>query len=284
LANPEICDKVLPQIMHYYDTAIDPQFESPELLYGRVGFLAMMIQLWKKLGTKALGIYPTFKNQISHLMDIILIEGARNADAECPLVWSWHKKKYWGAAHGSTGILFIFLSGYEEFIKGGKWEQPIKTTIEFLGKAAARDGNFPSRKDGGTSLVQWCHGPPALIFTLCQAYKIWGTKEFLAVAEKAGEVVWKEGLLVKGPGLCHGVSGNAYAFLTLYNATNNPIYIWRAVEFIHAYFTPEYQSFMSKPDSPYSLYGGLSGMACLLIDILNDPKQARFPFYEDIGE
>jgi hypothetical protein len=32
-------------------------------------------------------------------------------------------------------------------------------------------------------------------------------------------VVWQQGLLKKGPGLCHGVAGNAYALLRLWKAT-----------------------------------------------------------------
>jgi hypothetical protein len=42
---------------------------------------------------------------------------------------------------------------------------------------------------------------------------------YLAAALRAGELVWTHGLLKKGPGLCHGVSGNAYALLRLYKTT-----------------------------------------------------------------
>ena len=35
-------------------------------------------------------------------------------------------------------------------------------------------------------------------------------------AEKAGELVWEEGLLLKGNGLCHGIAGNAYFLHSLY--------------------------------------------------------------------
>lgn len=42
---------------------------------------------------------------------------------------------------------------------------------------------------------------------------------YLPAALRAGELVWQQGLLFKGPGLCHGVSGNAYALLRLYKTT-----------------------------------------------------------------
>ena len=34
----------------------------------------------------------------------------------------------------------------------------------------------------------------------------------------AGEVTWKEGLVLKGNGLCNGISGNAYALHSLFRA------------------------------------------------------------------
>jgi hypothetical protein len=32
----------------------------------------------------------------------------------------------------------------------------------------------------------------------------------------------------QGVGLCHGISGNAYSFLSLYRATKNPVYLFKA--------------------------------------------------------
>lgn len=42
----------------------------------------------------------------------------------------------------------------------------------------------------------------------------------MPAALRAGELVWQRGLLKKGPGLCHGVSGNAYALARLYKTTH----------------------------------------------------------------
>lgn len=41
-------------------------------------------------------------------------------------------------------------------------------------------------------------------------------------------MVWQYGLLKKGYGLCHGAAGNAYAFLALYNLTQDVKYLYRA--------------------------------------------------------
>ena len=50
------------------------------------------------------------------------------------------------------------------------------------------------------------------------AHKVWGgdTDKYLTAARKAGDLIWQRGLIKKGPGLCHGVAGNGYAFLHLY--------------------------------------------------------------------
>ena len=52
--------------------------------------------------------------------------------------------------------------------------------------------------------------------------------ECLQAAERAGDVVWSSGLLKKGPGLCHGVSGNGYALLALYRCTGDEVHLQRA--------------------------------------------------------
>jgi hypothetical protein len=37
-------------------------------------------------------------------------------------------------------------------------------------------------------------------------------------ADDAGKIVWEEGLLKKGNGLCHGIAGNAYMLHALYRS------------------------------------------------------------------
>lgn len=55
-----------------------------------------------------------------------------------------------------------------------------------------------------------------------------GAPQYLVDALHCGEVVWRWGLLKKGYGLCHGVAGNAYAFLALYRQTQDPKHLYRA--------------------------------------------------------
>ena len=57
---------------------------------------------------------------------------------------------------------------------------------------------------------------------------MFGDRHYLDAAAACGEVVWERGLLYKGYGLCHGVSGNAYTFLQLYRLTGKQAYLDRA--------------------------------------------------------
>jgi lantibiotic modifying enzyme len=49
--------------------------------------------------------------------------------------------------------------------------------------------------------------------------QVFGHDDYLQTALKCGDVVWKRGLLTKGYSICHGVAGNAYTFLVLYQLT-----------------------------------------------------------------
>lgn len=50
-------------------------------------------------------------------------------------------------------------------------------------------------------------------------YQVFNDQKYLKLALDAGEVVWQRGLLKKGYSICHGVAGNAYCFLDLYQTT-----------------------------------------------------------------
>lgn len=107
-------------------------------------------------------------------------------------------------------------------------------------------------------------------------------RELRDAAIEAGEVVWKNGL-VKKVGLADGVSGNAYAFLSLYKLTKDAIYVERAKSFSCFLYdnarvlAAEGQDVMGA--NGYSLFHGLAGTACLWFDLLA-PANSRFPGYE----
>lgn len=112
--------------------------------------------------------------------------------------------------------------------------------------------------------------------------KVFGDEEFLEAAVNAAEVVWNRGLL-KRVGLCHGVSGNTYVFLSLYRLTGNSEFLYRAKAFAGFLLDRAHKLIsegdMHGGDHPYSLFEGIGGMAHLFLD-MTAPNDARFPGYE----
>jgi len=92
----------------------------------------------------------------------------------------------------------------------------------------------------------------------------------------------RRGLLKKGRGLCHGISGNAYFFLALHRITNSIEPLGRANQF--AAFAAAYFRELRTPDNPMSLFEGDAAYLCFCLD-LNAANQklttngwGHFPF------
>lgn len=192
-------------------------------------------------------------------------------------MWQWHEKTYLGAAHGVAGILYILLQA-RAFIKSSDLEHYIIPTLDWLMNLQFPSGNFPSSLESKSRdrLVQWCHGAPGFVPLCLLAYQLFNKEKYLKIAEKCGEVIWQRGLCTKGYSICHGVSGNAYAFLELYQTTKSPVYLYRACYFMEWCMAERPGTEMQRPDRPASLFEGLLGRLYLAEDILQ-PLNAKFP-------
>ncbi|CAJ0917564.1 unnamed protein product [Ranitomeya imitator] len=60
--------------------------------------------------------------------------------------------------------------------------------------------------------------------------------KYLKDAVDCGDVIWQRGLLRKGYGICHGTSGNGYAFLSLFHHTQDKKYLYRACKLIIVFY------------------------------------------------
>lgn len=99
--------------------------------------------------------------------------------------------------------------------------------------------------------------------------------EFL---ENMGYLIWEKGLLYKGFGLCHGISGNGIVFLYLYNLTNDKK--WYIMALKYALFSIKYfKKFYNIPDRPDSLYEGYAGLIVFLSFVLK-PDLTYFLGYD----
>jgi len=268
------------------------QMDSDEIVYGRAGYVQALLFLYQHKKD------VTLLEIADRVIQIIIISGkemAQSRGSTCPLMFKWHEKRYLGAAHGLAGILHIMLKTYsmllevtqddkkKEEIKGNL--QMVKECIHYLIGQKDSDCNYPSSlgKKGENELVQWCHGAPGIILLLCKAYEIYQDANLLQEAKAAAEVVWKRGLLRKGFGLCHGICGNAYSFLKLFQITKDPQYEHYAFQFSEFAWedSPLTHQLISTPSSPYSLFLGIAGAVCFYTDLLlsHNGHSIEFPTF-----
>ena len=81
--------------------------------------------------------------------------------SRCPLMYEWHNKKYYGAAHGIIGILFVLLQAGEKYITEDIMKDYIKPSIDYLKSKMYPSGNVPSSHGSeNDKLIHWCHGAP----------------------------------------------------------------------------------------------------------------------------
>ena len=119
---------------------------------------------------------------------------------------------------------------------------------------------------------------PGTALLLARAYLVWGDQHYKTALIQAADCVWNMGLL-KGPGLCQGISGNAFVFLLLHRMTGDLRYLHRAIKFADFLFSDTFHNGARESDHPVSLFEGWSGAVILCTDILF-PNQASFPFNE----
>ena len=122
---------------------------------------------------------------------------------------------------------------------------------------------------------------------------------------KAAELTWKEGLLLKGNGLCHGIAGNGLLLHSVARWHEGLSYDWpsfkdnvlkyrvRALMFARALSLESVQTPIEEnedrqrmnvgiADHPWSLMEGLAGEICMIADLIHpdDLTHARFPAYD----
>lgn len=219
--------------------------------------------MWGSPGTmlvaRALGLDDLWEESAAWL------RGQRDEDGLWEQDLYGAKQRYLGPAHGYAGC--VLALGDEP----GVAETARRFAVEENGFA-----NWPALADGGlaardgTIRTQWCHGAPGIVTSLASRLD-----EELALA--GGELTWHAGPLVKGASLCHGTAGNGYAFLALFNRTNDERWLARARAFaMHAVVQVE-QSRATHGRGRYTLWTGDLGTALYLADCLDGEGELPLP-------
>lgn len=87
--------------------------------------------------------------------------------------------------------------------------------------------------------MHFCHGATGAIPMLISAYHTFKDNVYLESLLKTGEMVWNNGLLKKGNGICQGITGNGYVLHSIYRLTKDVKWLNRAYRFALCTFDQE---------------------------------------------
>ncbi len=202
--------------------------------------------------------------------------------------WHWQsqvfgpKRHYYGACHGISGNANILLQGID-LLPSSYSEVIINRTVSTLNISAKREANLTNwvlctKPNIDKLLVQWCHGAAGIVTAMAMTPKdnSLNSKLLDELLESTGELVWQAGPLEKGSNICHGTSGNGYAFLYLYKRTGDSYWLDRAKKFaIHAVEQCRKDRLLYG-QGRYTLWTGDIGLAIYLQHCLY-PEHAAIP-------
>ncbi len=180
-----------------------------------------------------------------------------------------------GAIHGFSGNAMALIAGFDLLSKtqvSQITKRVMQTVVNTADQSDQHANWWPSwdsdkSKKNAHPLLHFCHGAPGIIATLARL-PVGENEEFDALLLKGGELIWDAGLLEKGPGLCHGTSGNGYAFLKLYERTGDDLWLKRARSYaMHAIEQVEHIKKWQK-HTRYPFWNGDPGVAVYLWDCL----------------
>mmetsp|Transcript_22604 Transcript_22604/g.33967 ORF Transcript_22604/g.33967 Transcript_22604/m.33967 type:complete len:465 (-) Transcript_22604:818-2212(-) len=299
-------DKIVPEYLSLLNGALE--CDSDEWLYGRAGYLhgLLAIRPYSDTNTKAL-----VDGAIDKIVRRIIVSGtsyARRCGSRSPLMYQWYGEEYLGAAHGVFGIVQQLLLARPALVcvwphnDLADFDKLVRGTLDYLQDQQIDKpfGNYPPcRGEKDDHLVHFCHGAPGAVFTFLSAHSTYSDTNaddrYLNMACDLAECIWRYGLLRKGPGLCHGIAGNAYCFLALQREdhSNSRKWIRRAAAMASFMDTlPQDKDWLLRPDHPMSLFEGLSGTVLFLADLISalrgmggdsegqPPFSPSFPLYE----
>ncbi|CAJ0601100.1 unnamed protein product [Cylicocyclus nassatus] len=282
MTNSDMRQSLIAKIEDVADVLARDDYPSDEMLVGRAGYLSGVMWIRTTIDSSLVS-----NDCVQKVLSAMLRSG-RNYSMQrrspCPLMYDYHGTEYLGAAHGLAGILQMAL-GFYDFLSDSE-ERAVRESADWLMSTQDDEGNFASsvkwigRERGDDQLVHWCHGASGVILLCLTLWKRYGDEKYLKAALRCGDLIWVKGVLKKGPGICHGVGGNGYALLMLYRACGDELWLQRARCFALLLLDKNVRAAQRTPDSPFSLFEGLSGALCFLVDLLPENiDRAQFPLY-----
>lgn len=162
--------------------------------FGRAGYL-YYLRLCKSS--------PTFINH-TRLNDTI--EKTVRRMLKVPQPWLYHGEQHLGTINGTIGIICQIVLSMPTVAA------ELQGQLESLLGEQFKSGNFPTSLPAGSDeIVQFCKGGLGFVQSLRSLrphYQDLSTKIDSAIS-RAQSDIWRRGLLMKIPCLCHGIAGNA---------------------------------------------------------------------------
>jgi hypothetical protein len=185
--------------------------------------------------------------------------------------------KYLGPVHGYAGNMIPLMRGWE-WLTESQRARIVDAVPRTLSKNAWRTDVGASWRgtvghDKPPWLCQHCHGAPGMVTTFADAP--FTSPELETLLIEGGKFTWVAGPLSKGSNLCHGTSGNGYAFLKLHRRTTDPVWLERAQSFAMTAIAQCREARDQLGRGRYSLWTGDIGLAVYLWDCLR--AMPRFP-------
>jgi Lanthionine synthetase C-like protein len=194
--------------------------------------------------------------------------------------------RYLGPVHGYAGNMIALMRGWEWLTddQRARIEEAVPRTLtanalrsehgaSWSGVAPDRDKPLDDYGNARVRLCQHCHGAPGMVTAFADAP--FTSAELEDLLREGGTFTWAAGPLAKGSNLCHGTSGNGYAFLKLYRRTNDLMWLERARSFAMTAIAQYREARDQLGRGRYSLWTGDIGLAVYLWDCLT--AEPQFP-------
>jgi hypothetical protein len=187
------------------------------------------------------------------------------------------QRRWLGPVHGYAGNMIPLLRGWH-WLDDGQRARVADAVPRTLGANAWRSdlgANWRSvaLRDREPNLCQHCHGAAGMVTTFADAP--FNASELETLLIDGAELTWHAGPLAKGSNLCHGTSGNGYAFLKMYRRTGDALWLERARAFAVTAMAQCREARAQYGRGRYSLWTGDVGLAVYLWDCVT--AEPRFP-------
>ena len=288
-AGSYLCGETPMLLMGYgRDSSKDAAHRLATLIEGHIAHPAREL-MWGSPGTLLAALFLHERDGSEHWAELFRRTAAQLWSelewSEAHACWYWTQllfgrhSTFLDAVHGFVATASVLIQGRhllaEEVWRG--WQTCIANTVQRTATRECHGATWRAELLSDPQIqpdklrMQFCHGAPG--FVVCLGDMPGDDLDELLLA--AGHASWAAGPLVKGAGLCHGTSGNGYAFLKLFQRTGDSLWLDRARAFaVHGIQQNDAEA-ARLGRRRYSLWTGDVGLAIYVWDCVRGT--ARFP-------